>query len=78
MTYLNELKPDDLARIVKIDSLSGLNERFDVNGLSEGCIIKIVTRLNTIVFSSNGKTFVISKNLAGKIRVIPLIYVIRE
>ncbi len=72
MTYLNELKPGDLARIVEIKNECDLNTRFAYNELSEGCFIKIVSCFGNIVIKSNGKTFVISKCLTKKIRVIAL------
>jgi hypothetical protein len=72
MTYLNELKHGDFARIVEIEDISDSTECFPSIRLLEGCFIVIVSCFGNIVFTSERKTFVVSKNLAKKIRVIIL------
>jgi len=70
MTYLNELKSGDFARIVEIKNAIDLNNLFASKGLSEGSFIKIISCFGNIVFESNRRKFVISKVFAGRIRVI--------
>jgi hypothetical protein len=40
MTYLNELKLGELARIIELENISDSNKCFTSKGLLEGCFIK--------------------------------------
>jgi len=74
MTYINDLKPGDFARIVEIEKILDSNHFFTSLKSLEGCFIKITSDFNNLVFTSYGKTFVISKGFTKKIRVIKLYY----
>ena len=70
MTYLNELKSGDFARVVEIKNVVDINNLFVSKGLLEGSFIKIISCFGNIVFESNKKIYVISKGIAERIRVI--------
>ena len=72
MTFMNDLKPGDIARIVTMNNGSDLINRFGSTRLRESYFIEILSCCGNIIFKSNDKTFVIGKGLAEKIRVIPL------
>ena len=69
---LNKLKQNKFARIVEIKGHGNLKEKLAKKGISEGNILRIVSCYGSISFEIDGRTFVIGKVLAEKIRVIEI------
>jgi Fe2+ transport system protein FeoA len=70
MVMLNELQSNEYARIVDIQCKEVIKQKFFNHGVTEGCFVRIVYSHSCIIVKINSKLFNISKNLAGKIRVI--------
>jgi Fe2+ transport system protein FeoA len=69
---LHELKEDKFARIVEINKYQNLKEKLSQKGIAEGDILRIISCYGPISFEIEGRTFIIGKGLAEKIRVIEI------
>ena len=72
MTYLNELKSGDSARIIEIDKISDPVDCSALFKSLEGGYIRIVSCFGNVLFTFDGKKFGISKGFAERIRIIKL------
>ena len=72
MTRLYELKNGEYARLVEIDHDMNGKKRFESKGILGGSIISMISNHWVIVLRIDSSVFALSKNLAEKIRVIPL------
>ena len=73
MTMLDQLKPDELARIVAIDGEHGLRQKLFSRGINEDNIVRVISSYGLITFEIGRKTFAIGRGIAQKIRVIKVI-----
>ena len=73
MTMLDQLKPDELARIVAIDGEHGLRQKLFSRGITEDNIVRVISSYGLITFEIGRKTFAIGRGIAQKIRVIKVI-----
>ena len=73
MTMLDQLKPDELARIVAIDEEHGLRQKLSLRGIIEGSLVRVISSYGLITFEIERKTFAIGCGMAQKIRVIQVI-----
>ena len=73
MTMLNQLKPNELARIVAIDGEHILRQKLFSKGITENSIIRVISSYGLITFEIGRKTFAIGRGMAQKIRVIKVI-----
>lgn len=73
MTMLDQLKPDELARIVAIDEEHGLRQNLFSRGITEDRIVRVISSYGLITFEIGRKTFAIGRGIAQKIRVIKVI-----
>jgi len=73
MTMLDQLKPDELARIVAIDEEHGLGQKFSLRGITEGSLARVISSYGLITIEIGEKTFAIGRGIAQKIRVIKVI-----
>ncbi len=71
---LHELQKDKFARIVEITEYQNLKEKLSKKGITEGDILRIVSCYGPISFEIEGRTFIIGKGLAEKIRVVEINY----
>ncbi len=69
---LNDLQKDKLARIVKIEESQELKEKLALKGIFEGSILRVISSYGAISFQIEGRTFIISRGFAEKIRVIEI------
>ena len=70
MTMLDQLKSDELARIVAIDEEHGLRQKLFSRGITEDRIVRVISSYGLITFEIGRKTFAIGRGIAQKIRVI--------
>jgi ferrous iron transport protein A len=73
MTMLDQLKLDELARIVAIDEKHGLRQKLISRGITEGSIVRVISSYGLITFEIGRKTIAIGCGMAQKIRVIRVI-----
>ena len=73
MTMLDQLKPDELARIVAIDEEHGLRQKLFSRGITKGSLVRVISSYGLITFEIGRKTFAIGRGMAQKIRVIKVI-----
>ena len=67
---LNQLQSGEYARIVTIENVETLKSILATKGIIEGCIIRMISRFNPIIFESNMRIFALGRGSAEKIRVI--------
>ena len=70
---LDQLKPDELARIVAIDEEHELRQKFYLRGITEGSLARVISSYGLITIEIGRKTFAIERGIAQKIRVIKVI-----
>jgi len=70
MVMLDQLNRDELGRIVDIKCKNDLKQKLLLNGISEGCFVRVIYSHGCITAKIDTKLFNISKELAEKIRVI--------
>jgi Fe2+ transport system protein FeoA len=70
---LDQLKPNELARIVAIDGEHILRKKLFSRGITENSIIRVISSYGLITFEIGRKTFAIGRGMAQKIRVIKVI-----
>jgi len=73
MTRLDQLKPDESARIVAIDGEYELRKKLFSKGITEDNIVRVISSYGLITFEIGRKTFAVGRGIAQKIRVIQVI-----
>jgi Fe2+ transport system protein FeoA len=69
MVMLNDLKPNEVARIVSIDG-KNIKKQLVYHGISEGSFIRLISRFGIITIEINKKILSFRKDIARHIRVI--------
>jgi len=69
---LNELKKDKFARIVEITEYQNLRKKLAQKEIFEGDILRVASCYGPISFEIAGRTFIMGRGLAEKIRVIEI------
>jgi len=73
MTMLDQLKPNELVRIVAIDEEHEIRPKFSLTGITEGSLARVISSYGLITIEIGEKTFAIGRGIAQKIRVIKII-----
>ena len=70
MVMLDNLKPNQHARIVIIEGEHAIRQRLLTQGISEGTFLRCISTAGPVVFEMEHKIFVIGRTIAHHIRVI--------
>jgi Fe2+ transport system protein FeoA len=74
MVMLDNLKPNQHARIVIIEGEHHVKQRLLLQGISEGTFIRCISTAGPVVFEIEHKIFSIGRTIAHHIRVIEVPY----
>jgi Fe2+ transport system protein FeoA len=69
---LHQLQSGEYARIVTIENIEKLKTLLATKGIIEGCIIRLISTFDPLIFESDMRIFALGHSLAEKIRVIPI------
>ena len=69
---LNQLQSGEYARIITIENVETLKTMIAKKGIIEGCIVRIISTFDPIIFEYDMRVFALGRGLAEKIRVIPI------
>ena len=67
---LTRSKPNEMVKIITIEGGHGLRQKLALRGISEGCLIRVISCNGPIIVEVDRNIVSIGRGMAGRIRVM--------